>query len=571
MDMFQFYPTPESLAARAWRKFQNRTFKRVLEPSAGDGALAKAIPGHSRRNNAPVDCVEIDISKHPLLRAAGFKVVGFDFLQFGSAAIYSHIILNPPFAQGAEHVLKAWNVAWDAEIVAIINAETVRNPYTKERAMLVRLIEQYGSVEFIEGAFTVPEAERKTEVDVALVYLRKQADGSAIVGNIMDDLKKDAMSAAGLTGDYHEVNELALPQSTVENAVLTFNAAVKAVRESIIARARANHYVAAVGETMAVRSSDSPTTHSRDTSVEWVQGALEEKYLELKDRAWAGILRSTQVTSRLSSKAQSRLEAQFEEVKSLEFTVSNIYGFLQGLVQSQGEIQLSMACDVFDLIMCYHSDNAVFYKGWKSNDRHRSAGMRIKTTRFIIPRHGDDGWRQSLSWDSEKQLADFDKVFAMLDGKLEPEFGLVQAFRTHFRELKHGKRITTSYFDIRWYPGVGTIHFFPRDKALVDRLNRLVGRQRQWLPPEDDRVSDAFWEQYKKAEKFDKEVRAEINARARDSRFWEHPLNKVGSSDKEQNAAALAAIDEAMDAVLRNHGIDVERLLEPAQKRLVAA
>jgi hypothetical protein len=571
MDMFQFYPTPESLATRAWAKFQNRTFRRILEPSAGDGALAKAIPGHGWRNSAPVDCVEIDISKHPLLRTAGFKVVGFDFLQFGSAAIYSHIILNPPFAQGAEHVLKAWDVAWDAEIVAILNAETVRNPYTKERAMLVKLIEQYGSVEFIEGAFTVPEAERKTEVDVALVYLRKEADGSAIVGNITDELKKDAMSAAGLAGDYHEVNELALPQSMVENAVLTFNAAVKAVRESIIAQARANHYVAAVGETMAVRNSDSPTTRSRDTSVEWVQGEMEKEYLELKDRAWAGILRSTQVASRLSSKAQSRLEAQFEEVKTLEFTVSNIYGFLQGLVQSQGEIQLAMACDVFDLIMCYHSDNAVFYKGWRSNDRHRSAGMRIKTTRFIIPRHGDNGWRTTLSWDSEKQLADFDKVFAMLDGKLEPEFGLVQAFRTHFKELKHGKRITTSYFDVRWYPGVGTIHFFPRDKALVDRLNRLVGRQRQWLPPEDDRVSDAFWEQYKKAEKFDKEVRTEINARARGSRFWEHPLNKVGSRDQEQNASALAAIDEAMDVVLQNHGIDVERLLEPAQKRLIAA
>ena len=39
MDARQFYPTPKALAERAWALFKNRTFTRVLEPSAGDGAL----------------------------------------------------------------------------------------------------------------------------------------------------------------------------------------------------------------------------------------------------------------------------------------------------------------------------------------------------------------------------------------------------------------------------------------------------------------------------------------------------------------------------------------------------
>lgn len=119
---FQLYQTTAALAARAWAKFKNRNFRLVLEPSAGDGDLAEA--GQTRdfykRREIKIDCCEIDATKHPLLREKGLTVVGLDFLQFGDGAIYSHIIMNPPFAEGAKHVLKAWNMLWDG-ICAIIN------------------------------------------------------------------------------------------------------------------------------------------------------------------------------------------------------------------------------------------------------------------------------------------------------------------------------------------------------------------------------------------------------------------------------------------------------------------
>src|SRR5674476_2159 len=143
-----------------------------------------------------------------------------------------------------------------------------------------------------------------------------------------------------------------------------------------------------------------------------------------------------------------------------------------------------MACDVFDMITKFHTDNTVFYKGWKSNDKYRTCGMQDKTTRFILPRHSTDGWQSNLSWESEQMLRDFDKVFAMLDCKSSPEVGLYDLFRGSFNELRCSKRLSSSYFDVRYYPGAGTIHFFPRRKKLVGRLNLLVGRYRQWLPTE---------------------------------------------------------------------------------------
>ena len=203
----------------------------------------------------------------------------------------------------------------------------------------------------------------------------------------------------------------------------------------------------------------------------------------------------------------------------------------------------------------------MFYRGWKSNDRHRTCGVRLKTTRIVLPRFNQE-YGNNLSWESLQKLGDIDKVFAMLDGKRVPEIGIVDLFNSDFSSLRNGERLSSSYFDIRFYRGAGTIHFFARDKAIVDRLNRLVGRHRQWLPPESERVNEAFWLQYESAEKFDKELRKEVDERSpKFGRFYgDGPLSSmVGSRrDSEVFDRAIQLVNEATDAVLERHGIPVE-------------
>lgn len=568
---FQFYPTPPSLVEKAWAKFKNRDFVRVLEPSAGEAHLAKGHPEYSDRgrhswggHQAVIDCIEIDVTKHAYLREVGFNVVGVDFLQFdGAGAMYSHIVMNPPFANGAQHVLKAWDILYDGECICILNAETIRNPFSKERELLVRLVDQHGEVEFIEGAFAGPEAERQTDVDVALVYLRKKASFSKdLAGDILDGLKRERHT--GLDAGYQEDHEMVIPGNFVENSVLAFNAAVKAMRESVFAEARAAKYASRMGKSLGELNTDAEKEHEdedtrSDGSLRWVREAVHERHSKLKAQAWTGILRSTQVLSRLSSSAQKRIESEFETIKILEFSVSNIYGFLSGLIAKQPEINLEMLCDCFDAITRYHTaENAVWYMGWKSNDKHRTAGMRIKMTRFVLPRH--HGYSTSFRWETEQLLADFDKAFALLDGKTEPELSLVQAARDNFKELRMGARIDSSYFSIRHYPGVGTIHFFPKSAKLIDRLNKIVGRHRQWLPSEGTRVSDAFWLQYDKAEKFDKEVREEVSKTRRS--YWDDPLRRITSGDDQERAMAHEILTGAIATVLEKNGIDPNALLE---------
>ncbi|WP_018309648.1 DUF4942 domain-containing protein [Cupriavidus sp. UYPR2.512] len=566
-DMFQFYPTPIDLATRVWKKLKNKHPDRVLEPSAGKGHLLKAMydePQWHGRTYAHVDCCEIDFRHHADLRELGVKIVGHDFLAMESGACYSAIIGNPPFHNGEKHVLKAWDLLWDGEVVMIINAETVRNPMSMERQRLVKLIEDFGDVEFVEGAFEVEDAVRKTSVDVAIVHLVKKADvASFVTMDLLRSMQGDAVSGEDLGSGYAQAQQLALPANEIENRVLIFNAAVESARSAIFAQAQASAYAGMLGDSMGARSAGRSDREFAPT-VECVRGELDEAYRDLKGRAWASVVRSADVTSRLSSAAQKRVEAEFKLISELEFTVTNIYSFLMGICEQQGKIQIDMLCDTFDRITRYHSDNTAYYRGWRSNDKHyRSIGRRIRYTRFIIPGFSADSWHRSPPWEMQGLLADFDKGFALLSGDSAPEVSLVSVCNSRWDELKRGGRVESSYFDIRYYPGIGTIHFFPRDKKLIDRLNRVVGRHRGWLPAENLKLeSSAFWEQYEKAEKLDKEIRKAVAKRG--VRSYDDPFRAIDRESYDGHDQACQRIDEAMQEVHEANGIQVEFRLASA-------
>ena len=570
MDI-QFYPTPKSLAHKMWNKFNNKNFLKILEPQAGEGDLALSDPwGYAESNNRhyhrtlPIDCCEIDVSKHAILRAKGLNVVGVDFLEFGSAASYSHIIMNPPFENGEQHVLKAWDTLWNGEISACINAQSIRNPNSYARRKLIELIDLYGSVEYVEGAFEVEDAIRKASVDVALVYLHKQADAdSEIYGDIIAQMSKETNDSAKLIEGFEERQEVALPNTTIENAVVAFNAAMRTMKESVFAETRAKYYRELLGDTLEVRSGNTGKGAQQKVTIDFVQGQLGSRYEDLKNRAWTCILHSSKATALLSSKGRKMVESEFESIKKLEFTVQNIYAFLQGLAENQGDIQIQMALDVFDSICKQIEDNTELYRTWwKSNGKHRACGMRIKMSRFVLPRNTVD-YGSGINHDALERLRDIDKVMAMLDGKRVPEVSLVETFEKFSGELKRGQRLRTSYFDVRWYPGVGTIHFYPTDKKLIERFNRIVGQHRKWLPAEGESVNAGFWEQYEHADKFQKEFNAEMTRRRRSQ--WDDPRRGLFSRDDDEKARVEALVDEVLTGIQEKHGISADFLLGGAR------
>ena len=526
--MIQFYPTPRSLAEKAFAKFKSKNFLRVLEPSAGRGDLLaplldKCNYRYSSHSADKIDCIELDLENQAILRSKGVNVVDSDFLTFTGAGMYTHILLNPPWKDGADHLVKAFDLLVDGELVAILNAETIRNPHTAKRKLICSWIEEHGSVEFLSEAFLDPDTMRKTAADVALIWLQKKID---IKQNFTNGLEVEHVSEL----NYTEKNSIALRQNTISNAVAVFNAAVQSLKSAEVAREEADYYARLLGRPLNELHKTMP-----DGEAIAIQERFNKGYDDLKKRAWTNVLHSTEFNKYLSSKAYQRLVTDFEQIAKLSFTESNVRSFLIGLVNSQGDMNMQMLLDCFDEITKYRPDNRAYYKGWKSNEKHRELAYRVKMTRFIIPIRNSYG--SGPCWEDLKKLQDFDKAFAMLDGKAQCNYGLHDLFNTMPHDLKMSKRMTTDYFDVRWYRQAGTVHFYPRNRAIIDRLNRMVGRQRQWLPNENNTAPKAFWEHYEKAESI-------TNAMVLPTVRWGHP------SDEQIEAAHTKACEDA--------GLDVD-------------
>jgi hypothetical protein len=111
-----FYATPAWLAAdmaeRVATAIAGYTAPRVLEPSAGEGALADAV--RVRLPEATVDLYEIDAGRRATLEAKGYTITGTDFLAAADGACYDAVIMNPPFAVPGDalayitHLMRAW-------------------------------------------------------------------------------------------------------------------------------------------------------------------------------------------------------------------------------------------------------------------------------------------------------------------------------------------------------------------------------------------------------------------------------------------------------------------------------
>ncbi|OAI10737.1 hypothetical protein A1359_15880 [Methylomonas lenta] len=42
--------------------------------------------------------------------------------------------------------------------------------------------------------------------------------------------------------------------------------------------------------------------------------------------------------------------------------------------------------------------------------------------------------------------------------------------------------MNTDYFEARWYQQADSCHLYPTNRQIIDRLNRMDGKNRQWIP-----------------------------------------------------------------------------------------
>lgn len=154
-DEFNFFPSPPAVVARLMELADVRHGMRVLEPSAGKGAIAYACADAG----ATVDCFELMEANFAALRqeAGRGDVRHADFLEQNPCAIYDRVVMNPPFAkqQDIKHVFHALKfLKPGGRLVSVMSAGVTFRDNKLARAFRDFIDERGGEIEELpEGSF----------------------------------------------------------------------------------------------------------------------------------------------------------------------------------------------------------------------------------------------------------------------------------------------------------------------------------------------------------------------------------------------------------------------------------
>jgi len=103
-----YFPTPKPIVRQLIELADIKAGMDVLEPSAGQGAIAEEL----RSIGAKVVCCEILPENIEVLKQKGYELAAEDFFTFNQNDSVDRVVMNPPFEQEADidHVLHAYDM-----------------------------------------------------------------------------------------------------------------------------------------------------------------------------------------------------------------------------------------------------------------------------------------------------------------------------------------------------------------------------------------------------------------------------------------------------------------------------
>ena len=113
---------------------------RVLEPSAGKGAIAHFLRESFSKYEWTLDCCELDPENRSVLEEDGFHLVGIDFLQMQKPSMGYHLIVaNPPFSgyQDIDHFFHMYSLlAPGGRIACVMSRSAVEGRSARSSELL---------------------------------------------------------------------------------------------------------------------------------------------------------------------------------------------------------------------------------------------------------------------------------------------------------------------------------------------------------------------------------------------------------------------------------------------------
>lgn len=542
-----FYPTPPKLAERLLSGIDWGMVETVLEPQAGKGNIVHAIaekyagPHIDKKQKLNVDCIEIDPYLRSILKyefcgqklnevnerfwllkkkreydgelhryreltpaeaveyralerereylgRLNLHVVHDDFQTFQSRKHYDLIAMNPPFEDGDAHLLKAVELqqCGGGMIRCILNAETIRNPCTNLRRLLIRKLDELGAeITYVEGAFA--EAERRTDVEAVLISLNIPVPKRKSI--IFDRLHRAAEVDEPTPSDMTDMTVA----DFVGHIVTLFNVEVDAGMELIREYEAMRPYILERFETTAHNYPILTLGVGEPGSLDRGGAPRMNDYLrQVRTKYWAALFSNKEFMGKLTSNLREEYEKKVSAMADFDFTLFNIQQIIEQMNTEMGRGIQETIVALFDKLTEEHAwypecaKNIHYYNGWKTNKVHKI------NSKVIIPTYGMFStyrWNKNTFevYQAERTISDIEKVFDYLDGD---ETAAVDLHGVLLQACEAGqtRNIPCKYFYVTLYKK-GTMHIKFRNQVLIDRFNIYCCRHKNWLPPSYGRVT----------------------------------------------------------------------------------
>lgn len=480
----EFYPTPKSLLNKIFDGVDWKQVDTILEPSAGKGDIIEFIQNseeaHRYHHNFEIDCIEKDPNLQAVLKQKGFRLVHDDFFTFHTWKQYDLIVMNPPFSCGDKHLLNALKLQEDGgNVICILNAETLKNPYSVTRqALAFRLEDLHADVSYMQNEFV--SAERKTSVEIAVVKVsipKKERDS-----RIFSELRESKQMSEQTVQEQTSLAENDYIKAAVKQFELETEAGIRLIREY---QAMKPYMLRSLSGDNFVKN-DSILYLTMDKYSRCSPEVTENEFLKVvRLKYWTSIFNDSRFTGHMTSNLLSEYRTQIDKLADYDFSCFNIK-----TIQADIAIKLVKGVEecivkLFDELSFQYSysdelgRNIHYYNGWKTNKAW------IINKKVILPWMNAwgrcNGSYDPASYEIIEKLADIEKALDYLSGSSGNERGIRETLH-EAKKIGQTKKIPLKYFTVTFYKK-GTCHIEFTDLELLKKLNIFGSQQKGWLPP----------------------------------------------------------------------------------------
>lgn len=461
-----FYPTPDSVI-NTMLLGEDILGKTILEPSAGSGNIVKWL-----KKNGAGEVIACEKEKYlQKLLVGECNLLAEDFLSVKAEQIshIDYIVMNPPFSNGVKHIKHAFDIApAGCTIITLCNTSNLENSYSSERQELRELIALYGCSEDLGTVFG--KSERRTDVQVSLIKLYKEAEGNDEFAGYMFSNEEDVLEGNKTEG--------LVQYNVVRDMVNRYTSAVKLFDETLAAANKINE----IAKFSDDRFDYMPIRFATvDANSKCVDVTRQQYKKQLQKYYWRIIFNKLNMERYATQELCNQINKFIEKQSNVPFTMHNIYQVLNMVIQTTGQRMDKALLEAFDLICSLSAENSTAGEKWKTNANY------MINRKFIVPYMTgyDARWPRdymTLSYSSnETKIADVVKALCYITGISYDDIPDLHSF-IYNRKLSYGEWFEWAFFRVKGFKK-GTMHFEFLDKNVWIKFNQAVAKQRGWVLP----------------------------------------------------------------------------------------